>query len=275
MLYNFTVATMSPQIVCVHGSWCTPAVWDGLKQLLENAGYEVHTPALPFHNGHDDQRHVDWADLSLQDYSAAMVQYVGAFKKPPLLMGHSMGALIAQMVATKVPVSQLILLNPIVPAGINTLRPAVMWTWFNIFNRWGFWREPIQLSRSAANYALYNCQPANLANVRYPGLVKESGRALAESLGLWPHHVARVRFQDIHCPVLVVGGSHDHIAVPATCRALARCYEQSRYRELTFMGHWSLDGWPLDAIFALIKEEVRRQAPKKARRASPAMVESA
>lgn len=86
----------SPPILLLHGMFSTPKLLAGWVSLLESAGYRVHAPAYP---GHDP---VDMAVLSrvtLSDYIAAALAAYDELDETPIVIGHSIGGLVAQHVA--------------------------------------------------------------------------------------------------------------------------------------------------------------------------------
>lgn len=241
------------QLVCIHGMWGTPAVWDSFKQKMQAQGYEVHTPALPCHASKEEQISMGIGQLSVRDYIASMVEFVSGFEEPPIVVGHSMGGVIAQCVAAQVPVSQLILLNPAAPAGVIAFRPSVLRLFARHLLKWGFWNKPIQLSKEEANWGLFNHLAPELASKIYAEQVFESGRAVAE-IAFWffdKHRSVRVDFKKVQCPVLVIGAKHDRITPASVCRVVAKRYAKSSYHELHDIGHWTIEGEPLDKVIEL------------------------
>src|SRR5438445_13393362 len=109
---------MNHPIVLIHGMWCTDATLARLKQLLTERGHEVHVPNLPAHEA--GREHAEVGDKSLKQYLAFLDDYVRAqnFSRPPVLMGHSMGGLLAQQLASRIQPFALVLLTPASPAGI-------------------------------------------------------------------------------------------------------------------------------------------------------------
>ena len=82
-------------VVMIHGAFCGPWSLDGLKEKFEAAGYAVIAPPLRFH---DEKRSSPaLATTGLADYAADLEDEIGALKAPPILVGHSMGGLLAQM----------------------------------------------------------------------------------------------------------------------------------------------------------------------------------
>jgi pimeloyl-ACP methyl ester carboxylesterase len=63
---------------------------------------------------------------SLLDYAADLESLVRGLDAPPVLLGHSMGGLLALLLAARGLAQAAVLLTPASPAGINALTPAVI-----------------------------------------------------------------------------------------------------------------------------------------------------
>ena len=63
----------------------------------------------------------------MTDYAGAVVAAAAALPAPPVLIGHSMGGLVAAMAATRAPLAGLILLAPSAPWGLagSTMEEAI------------------------------------------------------------------------------------------------------------------------------------------------------
>jgi len=64
------------------------------------------------------------ASLSLRDYADDLVSLVNSLDSPPLLVGHSMGGLLAQLVAARTRHTGLVAACPAPAAGINASTPV-------------------------------------------------------------------------------------------------------------------------------------------------------
>jgi len=243
---------MSETIVCVHGMWSKPSVWDCFKQQAQ--GHQVFAPALPYHESIEAQQNVAIGEVRLADYVDFVVDYVQGFEQPVTLVGHSMGGIIAQCVAARVKLKRLILLNSAAPAGVFSLRPSVLRLFFFHLSKWGFWRKPIKLSWQEARWGIFNHVPEQDARRHYEEQVPESGRAAAE-IAFWfldKRRTTVVDFKRVTCPVLVVGAQHDRIVPASVCRVVAGRYTNASYHELKGCGHWTLEGLPMQEIINLM-----------------------
>lgn len=80
--------------------------WHTVVPLLSAAGHQVVAVDLP---ASDDS-------AGLREYADVMVDAVAGLSKPPLVVAQSMGAFTAPLVAQRIPVQKILLVNPMIPA---------------------------------------------------------------------------------------------------------------------------------------------------------------
>src|ERR1700744_489999 len=88
-----------PSILLIHGAFCGPWSLEGLKEKFEAAGYPVSAPALRFHNGARPPAALGTTGLA--DYAADLEEEMKTLGDAPILVGHSMGGLLAQLLAAR------------------------------------------------------------------------------------------------------------------------------------------------------------------------------
>jgi pimeloyl-ACP methyl ester carboxylesterase len=89
---------MAETIFMIHGMWGGPWYWENYRPVFEGEGYRCVTTTLPYHDmdprGVPDPR---LGTTSLLDYAEVLEQEVRQLGAKPILMGHSMGGLLAQI----------------------------------------------------------------------------------------------------------------------------------------------------------------------------------
>jgi pimeloyl-ACP methyl ester carboxylesterase len=245
---------MARPIVLVHGMWCTGANFDRLVAGLRPRGHACHALTLPAHEV--GVAHPEVGAKSLREYLAFLEDGVRRLnlEEAPILIGHSMGGLLAQQLAARIQPFALVLLAPAWPAGIFGLRWANFLSFFRIVTRWGWWRRPQKLSFHRATVAAFNGVPREQHVKLYDAMVEESGRAAFE-IALWmldPARASRVDAAAIKCPVYVVSCGQDRLTPAPVVRKVAAQYPQASLRHYPHRGHWVLDDPDTDEMAAEI-----------------------
>jgi len=95
-------ATALTPVVFIHGLWLLPSSWDRWAAVFEKAGYAALTPGWP-----DDPQTVAeakahpevFAHKTIGQVADHFADVIGELKKKPVVIGHSFGGLLTQIVA--------------------------------------------------------------------------------------------------------------------------------------------------------------------------------
>jgi len=238
---NNLIDAMNNTIFMIHGMWSGGWYWGNYRRFFEDRGYNCLTPTLRLHDV--DPKAPPPAGLgttSLLDYAADLENELKKLNSPPVIMGHSMGGLLAQILGSRGLGRALVLLAPAPPKGIMALKLSSIRGFWSCLTTWGFWRKPCRQTYQEAIYSTMNRLPAEEQKETYNKLVFESGRAAFE-IGLWfldRSRASEVDASRITCPVLVVGGTQDRIMPVSIVRKIARRYQgTATYREYSDHAH--------------------------------------
>jgi non-heme chloroperoxidase len=232
----------------IHGMWSGAWVWEEWVPLFEARGYRCLVPTLRHHNVFPQEPPAALGRTSLLDYANDIERQIERLDEPPVLVGHSMGGMLAQMLGARRQTRALALLSPMPPQGINALSYASLRMFRSTIPSWGFWKKPTRPLFADAVASMLGNLPDDERRAAYDRLVHESGRAGCEA-GFWfldPHRSKWIDTSRVLCPVLVVVGSEDRLHPPSMMRKIARRYEpHSTYREVPGHGHWLVrePGW--------------------------------
>lgn len=234
-----------PRLLFIHGMWSRPSVFDALRAELAAVGIESVAPALPFHDlPRGAPAPAGLGQLRLEDYVQALVPEAQALAPGLVLCGHSMGGLLAQLVAAKVRPQGLVLLAPAPSAGTGALAPAPLRALLGVATRWRWWERPTRLGERGARFAVFNRVPEAEAAPALADLTWDSGRVLAQIAfpALDRSGGARVEHRKIAVPALVLVGHEDRMTPPAVSRKtaakLAVAGAPVTLEELPGTGHW-------------------------------------
>ncbi len=228
---------------------------------IEERGYTAHTPTLRHHELPLHEGASKIASLSLRDYTDDLVAFVNSLDSPTLLIGHSTGGLLAQLVAARTRHAGLVAACPAPAAGIlgttpTNLRMSLPW-----FMRPRPWAKPVRPPESEQfRRWITQTQTEDIAREIYNGLVYESGRANWEMLlaAVKLSKASVVDFAAVTTPVLVVGGECDRIAPAGVVRRTAARYRHGTCVEIPGADHMVFCGPALLTTMAHIDDWIAR-----------------
>ena len=209
-----------PTIIMVHGAFCGGWTFDQFRKPFEAEGYAVLAPNLRGHGSRDKRSMV--TGVSMRDYASDISDLVAKQTRPPILLGHSMGGLVAQMAAARAPVHALILLAPSAPWGVagGSVEEAI--SAVSLYALGPFWAQPIEPDLTAAStYSLNRLSKEDRQSV-FKRMRRESGRALWETLNWWLDPFMTTSVGRIKAPSLALVGERDLIHPPSTVNQTAR-----------------------------------------------------
>jgi len=195
-----------------HGAWC----WEEWMAALPTLGWEAYALSLRNHPG---SRTVYWPDflqrLRVEDYMDDAETVINHIGRQPIVMGHSMGGLVAQGLAarrgkTGRPLGAMVLLAAAGPGALGPMRDAPLPT-----------DAPYWLAEAVSRQRYFHSAADAVVKRALARLVPESPSvmnqySLAPGLDVNP--------ADIRCPALSVTAENDGTAVPKD-RRLADYYK--------------------------------------------------
>jgi pimeloyl-ACP methyl ester carboxylesterase len=125
-------ATGRTPVVFIHGLWLLPSSWDRWGKVFEEAGYAALTPGWP-----DDPQTVAEAKAHPEVFAHKTVgqvadhyaEVIGQLKKKPVVIGHSFGGLLTQIVAGRGLAAASVAIDPapfrgVLPLPFSALKSA-------------------------------------------------------------------------------------------------------------------------------------------------------
>jgi pimeloyl-ACP methyl ester carboxylesterase len=247
-------ARKRPPVVMIHGGFCGPWSFDSFAEKFEAEGYQVQRPALRFHDMVEPPQALGTTGLA--DYAADLEEGLNALDMPPILIGHSLGGLLAQMLAAKRAVHAVVLLAPSAPWGVPPTTLFEIAAAQAMLLQVGFWNQILPPDADVAGrHSLDRFAPAEREKI-FNRLVPESGRAMFQTMhwGLDMTRASEVDADKVSCPVLAIAGSDDRINPPGTVERIAALYKKrATYEKFPRMSHWLISepGWEKVADRAL------------------------
>ena len=118
--------------VFIHGLWLLPSSWDKWAALFEGAGYAPLTPDWPGDPDTVEEARANPEALAkkhLGEVADHTAEVIGGLTKKPVVLGHSTGGLLAQMIAGRGLASATVAIDPgpfrgVLPLPISALRSS-------------------------------------------------------------------------------------------------------------------------------------------------------
>ncbi|WP_100459900.1 alpha/beta fold hydrolase [Mycobacteroides abscessus] len=246
----------SRHALLIHGTWCSGEFWGDARAEFEKRGFMVHTPTQRFHELPLLAGAHLIAGLSLTDYADDLVAIAESLDTPPLIVGLSMGGLLAQLVAARTPHMGVIAAAPAPAAGIFNMYPSMLRLFYRHFLQLRPWTKPLYPTWERFRRGAANMQNEEHARSMFQTLVTESGRAYCEMGFPWLDRAkaARVDFSQITKPVLVISGDRDRIVAPAISRTTAARYANGKHVSIPGADHLVFDGEALPQTMKAIDD---------------------
>jgi pimeloyl-ACP methyl ester carboxylesterase len=238
------------KIIFVHGMFQNPKSWERWVEFFSARGHDVVAPAWPLHAGEPTELRaspaVTLGKLELKDVTDSIEAVVGSEK--PILIGHSVGGLIAQVLMNKGKLSAAV--------SISTVAPNAMLDF-----DWGFLKnatiitnplkgdEPIFMDAETFHGAFANTLSKEAAAREFERTATHDSRNVLR--GCMGEH-GKVDLEKAHGPLLLIGGEKDEIIPNTLVQKNAERYDDpATYKEFADRSHYICNepGWEEVATF--------------------------
>ena len=230
---------MAKDIVMIHGANEGGWVFDQFKAAFEELGWTCHAPDLIDHGLSADKKGATLVGVGMTDYLNELEAFLKTVAPQPVLLGHSMGGVLAPQLAAKGLARAIVLVSPAPRAGILPQTDSEKRFGQDLMSLGAFWKTVINPDFDLARVLSLNCIPEAEQRAVFDKFGPESGRAFFE-LSFWMFDqtgATKVDTAPITSPVLCVEGADDKLVSPATARATADGYPGATFWELQGHGH--------------------------------------
>ncbi len=211
-----------PRIVFVHGMFQNPVSWDQWLPYFDRLGYDCTAPAWPLHDGDPATLRADppagLGELRLADILGAMRAAAGADR--PIMVGHSVGGLVTQVLLDEGLLSAGVAICPVAPNAMVEFD-------------WGFLKNSAIIANPLKGDAIapmdektFHGAFANTLSARDAALAfartatHDSRNVFRDCLG----EDGRVDLARPHAPLLLVGAQEDQITPVELIEKNAQAY---------------------------------------------------
>jgi len=273
---------MADTVLLIHGYGCAGDVWGPVAERLRAEGYRVEAPTIRSAVRTVDGPKAGLVGLTLADYVAEMIALAQTLAKQtgkkPLVIGHSMGGLIAQKIAEAGHAAGLVLFAPASPADARGKpKLAPVFTFLNMALSPKPQTKAGKMWKTGFKFGVVNAVPAARHDALYATMVYDSGQVLADLA--WPDkdpsRTAHVDAAKVTAPVLVLAGALDRTTPIDDVRLVAGKYATADLKIYPDNAHYLIDEPNtmkiLDDLIAWLRgKNLTPEAPAPAPAAAPA-----
>lgn len=202
----------SKTILFITGAFVNNTCWDEWKIFFNSKGYQTLAPAWPQKDAstrvlrcrHPDS---DVAALRLTTLEKHYEDIVKTLPEKPIIIGHSMGGLIAQLLLQKDLAVAAIAIHSVPPQGVFTFKLSFLIAGWGPLGFFTNSNKTFLMSFSQWQYAFTNGMPEEWQEKSYcQFLIPESKRIVRDTIT----KAAKIDFSRSHAPLLFIAGEKDH-----------------------------------------------------------------
>lgn len=261
---------MKHAVVLIHGAWVGPSCWDLIRTRLEANGWDVVAPPWP----HGDRPVSELrarpdpalAGVGVTELVDHYQSVVAAMTPAPLLVGHSFGGLVAQLLLDRGYGRGAVAIDPAPTRGILP-SPSAVWANRVVLTTWRSWRRTLTVSPQHFAWSfLHNLAPEEQVAVYDEHVVPTPGRPFWQAALSVFTTATRVDYRRDRAPLLIVAGGADRTVTARMNRAAQHKYSRSpattEFVVLPGRSHWTIAEPGYDQLVDLIEDFDRRHDPQ-------------
>jgi pimeloyl-ACP methyl ester carboxylesterase len=251
-------------IVLIHGLWMTALSWEHWVKRYTEKGYNVIARSWPGMDIDIEQLRRDPSPIATIGVTEVVDYYEDIIRKldsPPIVMGHSFGGLMAQILLDRGLGAAGVAIAPAPVKGIILLPFSTLKVSFPALINPANNHRAVPLTPEQFHYAFTNTltEVESLkAFNRYSVPGPDHVLFQAAFANFNPHAATAVDFQnETRAPLLLIAGGKDHVSPASVVKANYNLYGRSKavtgYKEFPERTHYILgqDGWEEVADYAL------------------------
>lgn len=258
-------ATTPDTIVLIHGFWVTPRSWEHWVRHYEQRGYRVLAPAYPGFEVEVEALNADPSPIvavTVPQIISHLETIIDGLDKPPILIGHSAGGVMTQILLDHGYGACGVALNSAPTEGVLVTPLSQLKSTFTVFKNLANRHRAVGLTLDEWTYAFTNTFTAEESKALYERYHIPASGAIVWG-GVLANFIpgpqeAYVNYHnDERAPLLFIAGSEDHIMPPAVQRSNAGHYKAphtiTEVKEYEGYAHLlpAQKGWEAIADYAL------------------------
>ena len=220
-------------VVFVHGLWLLAGSWDAWRELFEARGYATVAVDWPGDRASYAEAHAEpdsLAGTSVADVADHVAEVVAGLDQQPVLVGHSFGGLLVQIVAGRGLAAGTVTIDPAPSQGVLPLPPSSLKAAFPVLGNPRNHHRTVTLTFEEFRYGFANAVSEEEARHLYetvhtPAPGRPLFQAATANLRPWSRTTRADKRHPERGPMLVVTGEEDNIVPFALANA---AYKQQR-----------------------------------------------
>jgi alpha-beta hydrolase superfamily lysophospholipase len=243
-------------LMLIHGAWLTSGSWENFATYFRERRFDVSAPEWPRKQGDVEQLRESSDELEGLGLTEIVDHYdaqIRGLDEPPVLIGHSYGGLIVELLLDRGLGHAGVAMSPAPPKGILVLPFSTLKAAAPALAHPSRWHGLVPLTLEEFTYGFVNTFSPEDAKVAYDKYaVPETGQIFYEAgfANFHLHPPTEVHFKkDDRAPLLVVGADKDQTVPASLSKKQYEKYGNSRARTdyIEFAGRPHLmmaaDGW--------------------------------
>ncbi|MBD2757561.1 alpha/beta hydrolase [Spirosoma validum] len=210
-------ASKTKNVVFVTGAFVVNTGWADWQAYFEGKGYTTIAPPWPYKDGTAAElrarqpNDTDLANLSLDELVDHYANIVKSFPEKPIVIGHSLGGLITQIIVNRDLAAAGVAIHSVPPQGVFPYEFSFLKAGWKALGLFTDLEETYLMSFEDWQYAFVNEMPLAEQQKAYDeNTIPESKKVARGGLT----SAAHVDFEKPHPPLLLTSGSIDNI-IPA------------------------------------------------------------
>ncbi len=239
---------MSNTIVFIHGMFLNPKCWEKWEQFFKTRGFDCVAPAWPLHTGEPAALRQNipagLGELDLKTITEAMRTVVRQYDNP-ILIGHSLGGLIVQILVNEGLASVGVPICSVAPNKMMSLDWGLLRNVLEITNPLKG-NDPVPMDADGFFQNFGNTMPREASDVAFEQYATHESRNVLRDIMT---DAGKIDIDRAHVPLLFISAEKDEIIPTELCEKNAKAYPeesgQTEFKEFKKRGHFicGQQGW--------------------------------
>src|ERR1700733_12436727 len=224
---------MARKIVFIHGLWIHSSSWQPWMDFFNQQGYETLNPGWPGDSPTVAECRANPAAIAnrgVTEIADSYAKIIESLSEPPIVIGHSFGGLIAQVILGRGIAAAAIAIDPAPMKGVWQLPFSALRASFPVLGNPFNLKKAVSLSFKQFRYGFANAVPEEEAKKLYDRwTIPAPARPLFQAAtATFAGSATKVDTANTtRGPLLITGAEDDHIAPPVLGKASLKKYNSS------------------------------------------------